>query len=114
MSRREDGVRLRHMLDYAQEALTLMKGKSRSDLDLDRLLELGITRLVEIVGEAANQVSQQTRNRYGQVPWSQIVGLRNRLVHAYDAVDLDILWDIVEYDLPPLIEQLEAIIVQDA
>ena len=51
--------------------------------------------------------------RYAEIPWPQIVGLRNRLIHGYDAVDMDILWQIIEYDLPPLIAALEAILSQE-
>jgi uncharacterized protein with HEPN domain len=73
-------------------------------------LELALTRLLEIVGEAANRLSEDTRGKYAQIPWPQIIGLRNRLVHGYDAVDLDILWDIARQDLPPLIAALERIV----
>ena len=112
MSQHEDAMRLRHMLEYAQEASTLIRGKQRPDLESDHVLELALTRLLEIVGEAAKCVSEGTQGRYAQIPWRQIVGLRNRLIHAYDAVDLDILWDIVQQDLPSLIEALEAIVAE--
>ncbi len=110
MTRHDDNVRLRHMLDHAQEAVELAEGKRRDDLDGDRLLELGLTRLLEIVGEAANLVSEETQDKYPQLPWRQMVGLRHRLIHGYDAVDLDILWDIVQVDLPPLIAELGEIV----
>jgi uncharacterized protein with HEPN domain len=55
-------------------------------------------------------VSEDTRGKYAQIPWPQIIGLRNRLVHGYDAVDLDILWDIATQDLPPPIAALEGIV----
>lgn len=110
MSQHDDLVRLRHMLDYGQEALALTRDKQRADLESDHVLELALTRLLEIVGEAANRVSPETQQRYPQIPWRQIVGLRHRLVHGYDAVDLDILWDIIEQDLPPLITALEEIV----
>ena len=74
------------------------------------MLELGLTRLLEIVGEAANLVSEETQDKYPQLPWRQMVGLRHRLIHGYDEVDLDILWDIVQVDLPPLIAELEEIV----
>ncbi len=69
-----------------------------------------MTRLVEIIGEAGARVSSKTQNNFPDIPWPEIVGLRNRLVHGYDAVDLDILWSIIETDLPELIERLEKII----
>jgi uncharacterized protein with HEPN domain len=74
------------------------------------MLSLALTRAVEIIGEASARVSPAIQLKHASIPWSQIIGLRNRLVHGYDAVDLDILWNIVQTDLPPLIEQLETAI----
>jgi uncharacterized protein with HEPN domain len=102
-----------HMLDHAREAVTLVRGKSRADVDDDRLLELALVRLLEVIGEAASRVPDEDRTRYPGIPWPQIVGLRNRLIHGYDAVDMDILWQIIEYDLPPLIAALETILSQE-
>ena len=110
MSRRESAVRLRHMLDHAREAVAMTKKKSRGDLDSDRKLNLALVRLLEIVGEAAGRTPQNERTRYPEIPWPQIVGLRNRLIHGYDSVDFDILWQIVKSDLPPLIQHLEKIL----
>ncbi len=105
----EDLTRLRHMLDSAQEAADLIKGKIREDLDRDRLLNLALVRLLEIVGEAASRVTIPTRLKYPNIPWAPIVSLRNRLIHGYDAVDMDILWKILVEDLPGLIGQLQGI-----
>jgi len=88
MSKRSSDIRLRHMLDHAREAIVLAEDKTREDLDLDRLLELALVRLLEIVGEAASRVPQEECVKYPEIPWAQIVGLRNRLIHGYDAVDL--------------------------
>ena len=85
----------------------MTRGRKRADLDGDRQLNLALVRLLEIVGEAGNRVPQEQRARIAAVPWSQIVGLRNRLIHGYDEVDFDILWRIVTDDLPTLIEALE-------
>lgn len=106
MTRRDDTVRLRHMLDHAREAVALVEGRSRSELDDNRMLQLALVRLVEIVGEAAARVSGPTKGRYPSIPWHEIVGMRNRVIHGYDAVDLDVLWDTVTVDLPPLVDQL--------
>lgn len=88
----------------------LVRGRPRADLDADHVLELALTRLLEIIGEAANRVSEDMQQQHPEIPWRQITGLRHRLIHGYDAVDLDILWDIVQYDLPPLIATLEEIL----
>ena len=110
MTRHDDRTRLRHMQDHAEEAAEMAAGRSRRDLEGDRQFCLALTHLVESAGEAAARVSSEGRHRWPTVPWVGIVGLRNRLIHGYDAVDLDILWDIVQQDLPPLIEQLRRIL----
>jgi len=106
MSRPDDRTRLGHMLSHAQEAVGMTRGRSRSDLDSDRQLNLSLVRLMEVVGEAAARVSTEGRKLYPAIPWPEVAGLRNRLIHGYDKVDFDILWDIVQYDLPPLIAEL--------
>ena len=110
MSKRDLAPRLRHMLEHAREAVALVRGKRREDLDSDRLLNLALVRLVEIVGEAAARVPKESWPAHPQIPWAQIVSLRNRLIHGYDAVDFDILWQIVTRDLPDLISALEGIL----
>jgi uncharacterized protein with HEPN domain len=107
MLQAKDRIRLQHMLDHATEALTMIKGRNREDLDNDRQLNLSLVRLLEIVGEAASRTSERTRNLHSELPWIQIIGLRNRLIHGYDGVDFDILWAIVQDDLPPLVMQLK-------
>jgi uncharacterized protein with HEPN domain len=109
MSRR-DVLPLRQMLGYAREAVALAQGRQRADLENDRLLELALTRLLEIIGEAANRVPEETQEAHPEIAWGQIVSLRNRLIHGYDSIDFDILWAIVKEDLPELIENLEKIV----
>lgn len=107
MSRHETSARLRHMLDHAREAIEMCRGRSRADLDNDRQLNLALVRLLEVVGEAASRVPADERLSCPGVPWSEIVSLRHRLIHGYDVVDFDILWEIATRDLPPLIAALE-------
>ena len=107
MTRHDDRIRLQHMLDYAREAVSMIKGRKRKDLESERMLELSLTRLIESVGEAAARVSREGQEENPIIPWPQVVGIRNRLIHGYDQVDLDILWDTFEIDMPPLIEELE-------
>ncbi len=80
------------MLDHSREAIAFLVGKTRRDLEHERLLQLGLVRLIEIVGEAAARVSKQTQNACPGIPWAQIVGTRNRLIYGYDFVDHDVLW----------------------
>src|SRR5919197_604271 len=110
MSRHDDAVRRRHMLEHAHEAVTLVRGKKRPDLDSERVLSLALVRLLEIIGEAAGRVTKELQAQNPDVVWPQIVGLRNRLIHGYDSVDMDILWQILTADLPRLIIQLETIL----
>jgi len=69
-----------------------------------------VIRRIEIIGEAAGRISKEDQDRYSNIPWPEIVGLRNRLIHGYDEVDFDILWQIVTTDLPPLIKNLEKLV----
>ena len=107
MTRRDDLHSLRQMLDHAREALALIGQRTQAEVEQDRVSSLALTRLVEIVGEAASRVSPERR---AQHPWPQIVALRNRLIHGYDAVDFDILWQILTVHVPPLIANLGAIL----
>jgi uncharacterized protein with HEPN domain len=108
----KDLIRLKHMLDSTQAILAFLNGKKRSDLNIDRLLISGITRELEILGEAAGKVSLPTQNLFSEIPWRQLVGMRNRLIHAYFDVDHDIVWNTITNDLPKFSKQLEKAILQ--
>ena len=103
----DDSIRLQHMLEYSLKAVAMINGISHEDFKKDEMRCLAVVRLLEIVGEAAARVSQPCREKYGNIPWPLIISLRNRLIHGYFSVDLDILWDIVEQDLPELIQILQ-------
>jgi uncharacterized protein with HEPN domain len=107
--RKDDRIRLQHMLDAANEALTFIQGKIRADLDIDRMLVLSLIRELEIIGEAASKISAETRSQNTSIPWQDISGMRNRLIHAYFDVDLDTVWSTVSRDLPTLKAELEKI-----
>jgi uncharacterized protein with HEPN domain len=95
------------MRDAAKEAMAFVSGRTRSDLKHDRQLLLALVKSIEIVGEAASQVTEGTRGRIAGIPWPAIIAMRHRLVHAYFDVDADRVWDTVADDLPPLIEALD-------
>lgn len=103
MTRHDPKVSLAHMRDHAIEAVNLVSGYKREDLDYNRIIVLALTRLLEIIGEAAARVPSSVRTSYPDIPWTEIIGTRNRLIHGYDKVDLDILWEILQKDLPRLI-----------
>lgn len=102
----DDRWRVLHMIEAAEQAMAFIQGRNRADLDGDAMLRLALTRAVEIVGEAAAQVSEAGCSELAAVPWPQIIGMRNRLVHAYSAINQDILWDTVQLALPTLLKQL--------
>ena len=104
-----DAVRLQHLLDAARKAVAATEEKQRSDLEQDEILSLALVRLLEIIGEAAKHLSEPFRTLHPDIPWRLMAGTRDRLIHGYFDVDLDIVWAIVTKDLPPLIEKLERI-----
>lgn len=103
----KDLARMKHMLDSVEAILSFIKGKRRASLDRNRLLLSGIIREFEVLGEAARQVSDQTISRYPKWPWKQLIGMRNRLIHAYFDVDCDIVWKTAKEQLPLFKKQLE-------
>jgi uncharacterized protein with HEPN domain len=108
---KDDEIRLRHMLDAAREAVSFAHGRTRGDLETDRQLVLSLVKDIEIVGEAATQITEATRSGTDEIPWGKIIAMRNRLVHAYFSINLDIVWQTVQADLPPLIRTLDKIVV---
>ena len=107
---RNDEIRLRHMLDAAREAVSFARGRVREDLESDRQLVLSLIKDIEIVGEAATHVSESGQAQAPEIPWPDIVAMRNRLVHGYYSINLNIVWQTVQEDLPTLIAQLERIV----
>jgi uncharacterized protein with HEPN domain len=110
MTLHDPSVTLRQMRDYAVEAMGFAAGRSRSDLDTDRMLQLALVRLVEVVGEAATRLPKELRDNHPSVPWRQIISARNRLIHGYDNVSLDLVWLVIQDDLPPLVREIETML----
>jgi uncharacterized protein with HEPN domain len=104
-----DLIRLRHMLDAAREAQFFAEGKTRFDPDSDRGLAIILVHEIVLIGEAAARVTQDFQGSHIEIEWKNIIGMRNRLIHAYFEIDLDIVWNTVLNRLPKLIEQLETI-----
>ncbi len=88
--------------------MAFVDGKTRADLETNDQLALALVRALEVIGEAANHVSPQVRGTVPNIPWRQIIGMRNRIIHAYYDVDLDIVWETVRDDLPPLAAAIDA------
>jgi uncharacterized protein with HEPN domain len=109
-----DLIRLQHMLESAKEALFFAQGKSIKDLAIDRKLTLSIVKEIEIIGEAAAKVSNDTKAKYPNVAWLDIINMRNHLIHVYFDIDLDIVWNTVQQDLPSFVVQLQEIIASES
>jgi uncharacterized protein with HEPN domain len=97
------------MLDAARDAVAFASGRAPEDLGRDRQFALALVKCIEIVGEAASQVSAQTQGEIPSMPWREMAGMRHRLVHAYYDINLNVLWRTVRNDLPPLIALLESV-----
>jgi uncharacterized protein with HEPN domain len=113
MTQRDPLLRLRHMHDYAAEAIELLGNKSVEEVEADRLLQLALVRLVEVVGEAASQVPADFRDLHPVLPWREASSMRNLLIHGYDIIRIDILVKTIQQDLAELVRQLKAILGAD-
>jgi len=105
----DDRIRILHMIEAAEAVQAFVAGRQLGDLSTDRMLRLAVERAIEIIGEAATKISAQTKEAEPAVPWPQITAMRNRLVHAYFAVDATILWKTAIEELPALLQQLREI-----
>jgi len=110
MQKPDDLLRLRHMVDSAQELKALCKGKTKRDFFKDRKLNLAAVRLLEIIGEAANKVTPDFQITHPAIPWPEVISMRNRLIHGYESVDLNIVWQIIRSDIPKLISAVESVL----
>lgn len=113
MTVHNDLSRLQHIRDASNEALQFIVNQTKDDLEDNRMLALSLVKELEIIGEAANNISKECQNRYPNIPWSDMIGMRNRLVHAYFGIDYDIVWQTVTESLPSLLKEIQSIIAQE-
>ena len=106
----DDAIRIRHMLDAAREAIGFASGRTSEELAHDRMLLLSLVKCVEILGEAASRVTDATRESLPEIPWRDIISMRNRLIHGYFDIDTTIVWKTVTMELPPLEHALEKVL----
>ena len=110
MSRHEASATLRQMRTYAHEAMEMAGSATRADLDRDTVLTRALVHTLEMIGEAARRVSAEVQAKCREIPWGELIALRNRLIHGYDRVDLDAVLEIALHDLPPLAAELDRVI----
>lgn len=108
--KKDDTIYLRHIIDAFMQIEHYMDGVSREEFFSNKLLQDGAIRQLEVMGEAARNLSDDFRNEYSQIPWRQMIGLRNRMTHAYFNINLQIIWEIVRGDLPDLKRKMECIL----
>lgn len=109
----DDFTRLKHIADACQEALDFIKGITRQELENDRMLSLALVKELDIIGEAANHISSELKNRHPDVSWQDMIGMRNRLVHVYFGINYDIVWQTITENLPILLAQINDILKLD-
>ena len=111
---RQDDSYLLDMLVAARKAVTFAADLTYAQFERSDLHQNAIFKVLEIVGEAASRISDSTQTAHPEIPWQEIVGLRNRVVHVYFEIDLSLVWQIVREDVPALIVQLERLVPPEA
>jgi uncharacterized protein with HEPN domain len=110
MRKRNDAVYLQHLLDAVERIEQYTAGMTEQQFLQNTLVQDAVVRQLEIIGEASRNLSDELRQKHSQVPWTKIVGMRNRIVHAYFDVDLTIVWEVIQRDLPDLKAQVHLIL----
>jgi uncharacterized protein with HEPN domain len=113
MTEHDDRLPMHQMLEHARDGIDMIRGRDRSEAKTNGMLQLALVQLIQILGEAATRLSHAGRARYPDVPWSQAIGTRHRLVHGYDRVDYEVVWDTIAVDSPPLVAALERALAEN-
>ena len=98
------------MRDAAQLAQQFVNNRKREDLDNDPIFQFGLAKALELVGESASHISDELKAQQTQIPWKKIIGMRHILVHNYGRVNLDVVWETTQADIPPLIARLQRLL----
>ena len=104
--------RLRHILEAIERIEHYTASLSAGELQADREKQDAVVWNLTVIGEAARQIPETVAQRYPEVPWPQMRGIRNRIVHGYDQINFDIIWNVIRNELPPLVPALKRIIEQ--
>ena len=104
--KKDDAVYLKHILDAINRIEEYTQNIKHRDFIKNHLIQDGVIRQIEIIGEAAKRVSNGIKEKYKDIPWKDIVGMRNKLIHNYFGVDIDAVWETVKKDIPVLKKKL--------
>lgn len=110
MRRRDDTLYLRHLLSAITRIEEYLQGIDKTNFTQSNLLQDGVIRQLQIIGEAASRISIELRERYPQVPWSDIVGMRHKIVHDYFGIDMDVVWTAATEEAPVLKKQIQELL----
>ena len=102
-----DKVRLQHIYDAILEIESYLANKEFSDFMENSMMRFACIKQMEIIGEASNHISDETKSTFTSIEWSQIIGMRNVFVHEYFGVDSTLVWEIIKNDLPDLKEKIK-------
>ncbi|MEA1993647.1 MAG: DUF86 domain-containing protein [Euryarchaeota archaeon] len=111
--KKDDSVYLRHILDAITKIEEYTQGIKYKEFMEDNLIQDGVIRQIEIIGEATKRLSKEIRKRHPEIPWRDMTGMRDKLIHNYLGVDIDAVWDTVERDIPSLKTELRNLIKKE-
>ncbi len=114
MSKRDVAVTLRQIIEFADEIAALIANRSRDQLNSTKEFRRALERCIELVCEAARRLPEEWREHHQDIPWRQIIGMRNVMIHGYDVVSNDVLWNTAAHDMPQLRAKIESILVNEA
>lgn len=109
MTEKEQAVFIRHIIESIEKIEQFSRGISKESLKDDELRQYAIVRAIEIIGEAVKNLSKEFKEKHKDIPWREIIGTRDIMIHKYFGVDLEIVWDIIKHNLPDLKKKLKSI-----
>ena len=109
----DNSTRIKHIFDACKEILEFTKNSSKLQFENDKILAYASVHLIEIIGEAVSSITSELKQKYSTIPWKHIIGMRNRLIHGYFDIDLEIVWQTIKNDIPNLLKEIENIIEQE-
>jgi len=109
----DDSTRIKHIFDACKEILEFTNNSSKIQFENNKILIYASVHLIEIIGEAASSVTSELKKKYSNIPWKNIIGMRNRLIHGYFDIDPDIVWQTIKKDIPDLLRDIEIIIIKE-